>query len=78
MFMDSVFSNFVEHGVIFLAGGTALSIVAHAVNTFPTPKNPYGAWLLGTIQFAVGQRVAARNTYQGKDTMAVGVEKEPG
>lgn len=73
--MDSVLGNFFEHAIIFVAGGTALGIVAHAVNTFPTPTNKYGAWLLGTVQFAVGQRVAARNTLVGKDTMAYGVSK---
>lgn len=63
------------HVIYFLSGSTALGIVAHGVNTFPTPKNPYGQWLLGWLQFIVGQRVAARNTLQGKDTEAVGVVK---
>ena len=76
MLMDSIWNHAGSVIITFLAGGTALSVVAHAVNTFPTPKNPYGAWLLGTIQYAVGQRVAAKNTLQGKDTMAVGVEKQ--
>jgi hypothetical protein len=71
---DSFLANFGEHAVIFLSGMTALGIVAHAVNTFPTPQNKYGQWFLGLIQFIVGQRIAAFNTMQGKDTKAFGVE----
>lgn len=70
-----ILNNIWDHSLYFLAGSTGLSIVAHAVNTCPTPKNSYGAWLLGVVQYAVGQRVAARNTLQGKDTVAVGVDK---
>lgn len=69
---DSVYS----HILLFLSGSTALGLVAHAVNTFPTPQNKYGAWFLGLIQFMVGQRVAAKNTFSGMDTMAVPVAKE--
>jgi hypothetical protein len=63
------------HLMIFLSGSTALGVVAHAVSTFPTPRNPYGAWFLGVVQFTVGQRTAARNTLEGKDTEAFGVRK---
>lgn len=73
--MDHFLGNFSEHLIVFVAGGTALGIVAHAVNTFPTPRNPYGAWLLGVVQFAVGQRVAAMNTLKGQDTVTTGVNK---
>ncbi len=62
-----------EHFVTFFAGSTALGIVAHAVNTAPTPKNVWGQWLLGVIKFAVGQRISAMNAFQGKDTMVVAV-----
>lgn len=70
---DSVLSNFWEHASIFLAGSTALSLLAHAVNTFPTPSNPYGKWFLGVVQFFVGQRQAAKNTLQGSDSVSVPV-----
>jgi hypothetical protein len=59
----------------FLAGGTVTGVIAHAVNTFPTPENKYAAWLLGSIQFAVGQREAGKNTLRGMDTEAMGVMK---
>ena len=52
-----IFSS--EHWLIFLGGTSFLSIIAHAVNTFPVPNNKYAAWLLSTIQFIVGQRVRA-------------------
>lgn len=58
----------------FLFGATGFGLIAHAVNTFPTPDNKYGKWLLGTIQFAVGQRTIANNTFQGLQTDAVGVK----
>ena len=45
-----------------LGGATAFGIVAHAVNTFPQPSNAYAKWLLGTVQFAVGQRMQAQRT----------------
>ena len=61
--------------VSFLAGSTVIGIIAHAVNTFPTPANKYGQWFLGTIQFIVGQRVAASNTLKGQDTITAGVPK---
>lgn len=65
-----------DHAVTFLSGAVGLGIVAHAVNTFPTPANQYGAWALGVIQFAVGQRVAAKNTLQGLQTIATAVTTE--
>ena len=45
-----------------LGGATVLGIVAHAVNTFPQPKSPIGKWLLGLIQYTVGQRIQAQST----------------
>jgi hypothetical protein len=39
-----------------------MSIIGHAVNTFPVPANKYGAWLLSVVQFAVGQRTQAKQT----------------
>lgn len=67
----AVLSNFWEHASIFLAGSTALSLVAHAVNTFPTPSNEYGQWLLGCIKFFVGQRQSAKNAFAGQDTIVM-------
>jgi hypothetical protein len=40
--------------------------VGHAVSTFPTPKNPYGQWFLGTLQWLVGQRIQAQQTITGQ------------
>lgn len=48
-----------------------MGLLGHAVNTFPTPDNKYGRWLLGVIQWGVGQRIAAGNTFQGKDSTIV-------
>lgn len=70
-----VHHGFYEQVILFLSGGTFISFVAHAVNTFPTPRNPYGVWLLGVIQWAVGQRVVAKNTLQGFDTITTAMEK---
>lgn len=69
---DSIYS----HIIIFLSGSTAVGIVAHAVNTFPTPQNKYGSWLLGLVQYTVGQRVAAKNTFSGMDTVSMPAMKE--
>lgn len=51
------------HLVFALSGATALGIVSHAVNTFPVPKNKYGQWLLGVVQYTVGQRLNASKTF---------------
>ncbi len=58
-----------------LTGATLLSLAGHLVNTFPTPKNQYGQWFLGGIQYIVGQRIAAKNTMQGENTMAVSIPR---
>lgn len=67
-----------EHFITFFAGASGMGLVAHAVNSFPTPINKYGQWFLGCIKFAVGQRVSAMNAFQGRDTMVVGVPQGTG
>lgn len=62
----------------FLYGMALLSLVAHAVNTFPTPKNQYGQWVLGLIKFFVGQRMSAMNALKGNDTVTVAVPQGTG
>lgn len=56
-----------------LTGVTLTAIVAHAVNTFPTPVNTYGQWVLGVIKFIVGQRLSAMNAFRGSDTVTFAV-----
>lgn len=58
-----------KHVEFLFSGATVVALVAHAVNTFPTPGNVYGQWLLGVIKFAVGQRQGALNAFQGNDTV---------
>lgn len=45
-----------------LSGATVIGALSHMVNTFPIPSNPYAKWLLGSIQYIVGQRENASNT----------------
>lgn len=68
---------FIEiHQIVeFMSGATVFGIIAHAVNTFPTPKSPLGGWALGVIQFAVGQRIAAKNTLAGSDSIVSAVPR---
>jgi hypothetical protein len=55
--MNNSFWQYIgAHALPFLTGSTVFGIISHAVNTFPQPTNPYGKWLLGTIQWIVGQR----------------------
>ena len=61
-----------------LTGATVFGIIAHMVNTFPTPRNQYGQWFLGVIKFAVGQRISAMNAMRGNDTVAVPVPQGTG
>jgi hypothetical protein len=51
----------------FLSGSSFIGIVAHAVSTFPVPDNPYAKWLLGTVQWIVGQREQAQVTVQSDE-----------
>ena len=52
-----------------LGGGMFIwSVVGHFVQTFPTPKNVYAQWFIGGLQWAVGQRERATNTFAGQDT----------
>jgi hypothetical protein len=59
-----------------LAGATVTGIVAHAVTTFPTPKNIYGQWLLGVIKYIVGQRVTADIAFRGLQAEVTAVTSE--
>lgn len=68
--------NLWEHVQIFVTGATVLGIVAHMVQTFPTPQNKYAQWLLGSIQFIVGQRIRAINTVQGAGTLTKQVPRD--
>ena len=66
------------HTVTFLAGSTAMGIIGNAVNTFPTPQNPYGQWLLGVVKYAVGQRISGLNAMRGQDTLVAAVPRGTG
>lgn len=73
--MDQQMGNFMSHAIVFLSGATALGIIGHAVNTFPTPANKYGAWFIGVIQYVVGQRQQALNTMNGQATITASVSR---
>lgn len=53
----------------------ALLVLTHGVNSFPTPANKYGAWLLGVIQYAVGLRYKGANTIHGDDSRTISMGK---
>ena len=77
MLTDAVFAqNAWEHVQLFFGGAGAISIIGHAVQSFPTPENKYGQWILGSIQYAVGQRYRANNTVQGEGTLTKQVDRE--
>ena len=54
-----------NEALYFLGGSTFIGILGHAVNSFPTPNNPYGQWILGVLKYIVGQRVSALNALNG-------------
>jgi hypothetical protein len=58
-----------------LSSATVFGVIAHAVQSYPTPQNKYGAWLLGAIQYAVGQRERAMNTLVGSDTATAAIQR---
>lgn len=75
--IDSVVGqNGWEHFQIFITGSTALAFAAHIVQTFPTPENKYAQWFLGCIQWIVGQRLRASNTFAGEGTVSKSVPRD--
>jgi hypothetical protein len=74
--MEQTLGVFWAHAILFLSGSTAFAIIAHAVSTFPTPKNIYGQWLLGVVKFTVGQRISAANAFAGYQSEVAAVTDE--
>ena len=58
--------SFWSDAMLVFTGVGGISAIGHIVNTFPTPKNVYGQWLLGSLQYIVGQRVQAQQTASGQ------------
>ncbi len=71
-------THLTQHWGDVLSGVTLMAILAHALNTFPTPANQYGQWILGILKFAVGQRISGMNAIRGNDTVAVPVPQGTG
>lgn len=67
--------NWIHIVLTFLLSGTGFGFLAHMVNTFPVPDNPYGRWLLSGLQWYVGQRERAINTSNNHDTVTVATTK---
>jgi hypothetical protein len=64
--------------VSFCTGTVAFGVLAHAVNTFPVPDNEYARWLLGVLQYWIGQKERGGNTIKNQDTITVAVPKKNG
>jgi len=62
MTLKDILTHLLTHWADVLTGATVIGVIAHAVNTFPVPTNAYAKWLLGVVQFAVGQREKAEAT----------------
>lgn len=54
-------------------GWLKFMILAHAVNTCPTPESKWLQWVLGTIKFGVGQRNSGMNAINGLQTEVTAV-----
>jgi len=65
----------IPHVADMLGSAAVFGVIAHAVQSFPTPSNKYGAWLLGAVQYAVGQRERAMNTLAGADTSTAAIQR---
>ncbi len=58
-----------SHQIVeFLTGATVMGFIGHAVNSFPPQNNAYARWLIGNIQWIVGQRQQAQATRVGLTT----------
>lgn len=71
--VTNIGGHLIDHWQDVLAGATFIGILAHAVNSFPTPTNVYGQWLLGIIKYIVGQRFSAANAIAGLQTETTAV-----
>jgi hypothetical protein len=71
--VSHVGGHLLTHWQDVFAGATMLGILAHAVNTAPTPQNAWGQWILGIVKYIVGQRVSAANAFAGFQTEATAV-----
>lgn len=70
--------NWLHLLVSFSLGTVGFGVLAHAVNTFPVPENPYGRWFLGVIQYWIGQKERSRNTVNNLDTVTFASPKRNG
>lgn len=60
-----------HHGWQELSGNlTVFLLVAHMVSTIPVSSNKWVNWVVGGLQFAVGQRLRALNTMHGEMTLS--------
>lgn len=40
----------------FFMGGMGFSMLSYAARTIPQPKNPWGLWIVGIIQFGLANK----------------------
>lgn len=48
----------------FASGAATLRVAAYAMRTIPIQKNPYVAWLVGILQYAVANVNSGRKNMQ--------------
>lgn len=63
--MQDIVQHVTNHWGDMLGTAVFWTALGHAASTFPVPQNPYGRWLLGCLQYVVGQRIQSTATREG-------------
>lgn len=74
--MSGIGEHLVNHWVDVIAGATFLGIASHALASFPPSSNKYVTWLLGVLQYAVGQRLQGSNNMGATQQMQQSAGKD--
>lgn len=70
--------HFSSHQVIaFLVGNGFTAFMAHMLATRPPINNPWVNWVVGGLQWLVGQRVSGANTVKGISSDVVQSAEQP-
>ena len=69
--VHSIGEHFGIYASGIFSGATGLGVVSHIVQTFPIKDNRWVNWIIGIIQYVVGQRERAVNTLNSNGTLTI-------
>lgn len=60
----------------FIGGGFSWTLMSYAAQTFPKPKNVYGLWILGLVQFGLANKTLAQDNFKTAQVLNQQVTKD--